>query len=197
MRVAVIGAKYKYNLDNFRTFTREHLARHKHVAVDDSYFDTTREDDIQNPKSLFNRVEKILYHNDVVIIEATRRSEGIGLIIGLALAIRKPTLILYNKDERQGEVSSIALASARTTKRSFVHEYTEADLGKTIDTFLEEASDLVNSKFFIILSPEINRYLEWIASYHRVPKVDKIRKLIAEDMANNKEWQKIEKSTKQ
>jgi hypothetical protein len=192
MQIAIIGAKYENDLDlnKFRVQVKEVLKKYNVKEIDDTYFETQREEDMIKPKTTLNKIEKILFKSDAVIVEATRRSEGIGIITGLAISMNKPVLILYNKEIRKGKISSIALA-ASSSKRVDVAEYSDADLESHLEKFIKKAIELTVSKFYINLPPEINKYLEWNANHFRVPKVDRIRKLIQEDMKQNEEWQDI------
>jgi hypothetical protein len=190
MRVAIFGAKFNNDLTDFRNELAEILKKHARVTMDDSYFDSSRDDDISNPEETFLMVQRILYKADAVIIESTRRSDGIGLIVGLAHSLRKPTLLLYDKEVRKDTISAIAVAST-TSKRAFAKRYTKDDLEEHLKTFLGDAKHLISSKFFIVLPPDIAKYLEWYASFYRLPKVERIRDLILEDMKRNKDWKDL------
>lgn len=114
---------------------------------------------------------------------------------GFALALNKPTLILFDENIRTDERAlSTILLGTMALKRSYLEKYNldnKADLEKTVQKFLKESSSLIESKFYIILPPEINRYLEWWSYNKRLPKVNKIRELLNKDIGDDKEWQEF------
>lgn len=192
MKVAIFGKKYKNNLTEFRKQARSALKDAGIKKVDETYFDTTREEDAKDTAKLMKKVEKILFRNDAIVIEATQHSDGIGIIIGLAIGYNKPILVLYSEEERKGIFSTIALASA-TSKRSTVKSYKgQSEISLAINQFIKDSGPLIITKFFINLPANINRYLEWWSNKKHRPKVDRIRELLNEDLENNSEWLRID-----
>lgn len=191
MRVAVLGVKDDNSLDKFRKEVRS-IFRKLKIKPDESYFDTPSEEDRLQGKGVFKKLEKLIFYNDVIIVESTAHSTGIGLIIGAALAQNRPILVLHRKNAKN-RVSANVLSASKDSPRVFLAKYTSDDLPSHIYEFLGKAKDLIIAKFYMYLPPEKNRYLEWWASHHQQPKVDLIRKLLDEKIESDKEFTKYMK----
>lgn len=190
MKVAIFGKKFQNNLVDFRTIVKKSLKENGAHSLDESYFKTSVDDDQNNPDKIFARIEKILFNTDVVIIEATERSDGIGIITGLTISLRKPLLLLYNEKKRKGVDTFSAVAKGSDiTKRSTVRGYNKETIGQIISDFITESEDMIKAKFYINLPPDINRYLTWWANENGQPKVARLRELVKKDLENNKKWQ--------
>jgi len=194
MKVAVFGKKYENNIEEFLINLRSMLLKNGIMdeQIDTSYFDTDIDSDYENTQKRFNSIKKTIFSSDVLIIESSCKSEGISFVTGFALALNKPTLILYDKTVRTDIRSlSTILLGTKALKRAFLKKYSLKDQQEFDDivcNFLKEANGLIESKFYIILPPEINRYLEWWSYENRRPKVNKIRELLNRDLSENSEW---------
>lgn len=192
MVVGVFGAKFENDLNEFVQII-DNVFHSLNIKSDLSYFETTSENDKKKLRDINKRIERILYRSDALIIETTKKSTGMGIIIGMAINMRKPVLMLYNKELRQGQVSIIADAVS-SSNRAFLTSYTDynkSSLEMIVRDFLKKAKELTESKFNIILPPDITKYLAWYSDKQKVPKVDRLRELILNDMSKNKQWKDI------
>lgn len=188
MKVALLGRKYKNSLDKFIEEAKSILIDQKDITVIDSYFETSRDEDFTD-KQAYKKIMGILYEADAVIIEATKRSEGIGFIEGLAFSLRKPILILYNKTDSSREVSSILTAVAKESDRVIATQYDDKDLKKILVQFVKRLPKLLKSRFFVEMKGEDFKYLEWYSHFYGVPKAELIRDLLGKSRREDNEWQ--------
>lgn len=189
MRIVIFGAKYKNDLASFRKQCKQLLLQNGVNTIDESYFKSTREKDIENP-TIFRKVESAILKADAVVFELSRKSDGIGMIMGMAYANNKPSLILYNKEKRTIPFSSVALASTENNKNN-VLDYTEDSLPDILKTFTKRVRDQKGVKFLTTLTAQQGKYLNWEVFSNGVKKVDIIRKLIDRAIEENKEYQKF------
>jgi len=63
------------------------------------------------------------------------------------------------------------------------------DAGKpVVANALDYVSSAQDVRFNFFISPEIGRFLDWVSKKRRLPRAVYLRKLIEEDMRNNKEY---------
>jgi nucleoside 2-deoxyribosyltransferase len=197
MRVAIFGKKHENNLGKFIEKLTNILEDQgiKGSQVDLSYFASEIEKDFEDSEKVFERIKRIILKSDAIIIESSLKSEGISFISGFALALNKPTLMLFDEKTRSSDRSfSTVLMGTSALNRSYLKKYNSNDtntLRSIVRDFILKTKDQIESKFYIILSSEINKYLEWWSYYNRTTKVSKIRDLLIQDMESNVEWQKV------
>jgi hypothetical protein len=51
-------------------------------------------------------------------------------------------------------------------------------------------SDTQDVRFNFFISPQIGNYLDWVSKNKRIPRAVYLRRLIEEDMKNNKEYER-------
>lgn len=141
-----------------------------------------------NEKGL-KKIEKALFDADAFIIKAISEDNSISLIAGLAIAYKKPILMIVNKKVYKN--NKVFLDAFQQMKRVQIVEGQSSSLELVISDFLNAADSMVSAKFFINLSPEINRYLEWWSDKYRKPKVDRLRELINDDISKNDDWKEV------
>lgn len=186
MRFSIFGAKYKNDLSEFRKNCRQVLKKEGIKLVDESYFETTRDNDVDNP-NVFKQVENSIVKSDAIIIELTRKSDGIGMILGMAYSKNKPTLILYNKKKRNIPFSSVALTST-FSKKTKVEDYTAKSLNSILIDFVKQVKQSQDSNFLVSLPSELGKYLNWLVYDEGVTKRDVIRKLLEQKMDSDKKY---------
>lgn len=140
-------------------------------------------------KDKYNRIQKELRHTDFIVAEITEPSSGIGFMLGQAVQERKPILVLRNK-----EASTKGPIPLRGNKNKLIHyeEYDDnSDFDKIVDNFVEHARSLMDTKFILIISPEIDKYLEWAGSERRMHKAQIVRNAVEATMENDADYQKF------
>lgn len=140
------------------------------------------------PVDFYREMELAKKNSDLIIADITFNSSGIGHDILWALINRKPVLMIYNKSSR--EVSSLLINKSKTDKLLFAEGYEGLDeLEGLFRNFLLEAKKIQDTKFILIISPEIDRYLEWSAEKRRMHKAQIVRDAVETMMEKDKEFQ--------
>jgi nucleoside 2-deoxyribosyltransferase len=133
---------------------------------------------------VFRTAQKSLKEADVVVADVSHPSDRIGYEVATALAERKPVLALLHKSAKmappiQGNKSKY-LEVARYDQTS--------EIKKLVADFLEQAKKMVDTKFILIISPEIDKYLEWASNTRRQHKAQIVRNAVEEVFEKDKEY---------
>lgn len=124
---------------------------------------------------------------EVVIAEVSYPSTvNIGYQVSLALDLGKPVVALYQPNRQPGVLQGI------DAEKFVLVEYTPDDLKSTLEYGLDEAQTRIDVRFNFFIPPNIGSYLDAIAKKKRIPRAVYLRRLIEEDMKNNKEFNKEE-----
>lgn len=124
---------------------------------------------------------------DAVIAELSSPSTEVGYIIADALREKKPVLVLVNKKAKGGYMPSL---SWKKPEFLMTKVYVDEQLEGVIDEFLSFATTKVDTKFILIITPEIDAYLRWKASEEGVRKAEVVRRAIASYMENDEGYKK-------
>lgn len=123
---------------------------------------------------------------DQVVIEASFPSTlHIGHEISVALEREKPLTVLYQKGRKP-----YFLTGLRTEKLSLVEYEDKYDLAKKLERSLKEHADMVDTRFNFYISPEIGRYLDWVAKTKKLPRAVFLRSLLEKAMRGDKGFEK-------
>lgn len=126
---------------------------------------------------------------DVAVFESTYPAEGIGYEIGFAISQRKPVLILVNRNYKTF-LAEIIEGIPSNLKQLTYYEKKE-EISNILKNFTDHSKGLIDSKFILIISPEIDRYFEWAKKNRRLHKAQVARDAIFKQMEEDKEWQQI------
>lgn len=137
------------------------------------------DDAIANQKKL----SKWKKQSDVVLVEASVPSFGVGQEITEALTDNKQVIVLY-----KGVAKPHILVSHNQESLYFA-EYGEDNLKKVLEDYIEYARANSDTRFNFFISPQIGYYLDWVSRKHKLPRAVYLRRLIEEEMKNNKEYQ--------
>ncbi len=139
--------------------------------------------------SLETREERLSFHKQLedwiaeaefMVAETSFPSISVGYEISLALTHRKPVLILYT----EGDPPS--LMRHHMDEKIVCEKYSLTTVEAIIDDFINFAQGTIDTRFTFFITPKIAAYLERVAKQKKVPKSVYLRRLIEEDMANNK-----------
>jgi hypothetical protein len=122
---------------------------------------------------------------DVAVFEVTMHSLGIGYCVDLALHMGKPVVLLYQKD-----ANPIFFKGIKSDRLQLYEYSSEKDLQQVLKGALEMAKDMIDIRFTFFISPEINRFLAWIAKHKKTPRAVYLRNLIESDMKKYKDFLK-------
>ncbi|TXH07854.1 MAG: hypothetical protein E6R05_00075 [Candidatus Moraniibacteriota bacterium] len=137
------------------------------------------DDAIANQKKL----SKWKKQSDVVLVEASVPSFGVGQEITEALTDNKQVIVLY-----KGVAKPHILVSQNQESLYFA-EYGEDNLKKVLEDYIEYARANSDTRFNFFISPQIGYYLDWVSRKRKLPRAVYLRRLIEEEMKNNKEYQ--------
>lgn len=131
------------------------------------------------------RLSQYMRQADVYVADITKASVGVGYEIAQALADKKPVLVLIHESE---PYKSRATLMGNPSKLIKYTKYNEENLKATLETFLDEARSKIDTKFILIISPEIDKYLEWAGAERRQHKAQIVRNSIEEAMNKDKDY---------
>lgn len=135
-------------------------------------------------ENYYQNLLKWISNSDAVVFEVSYPSTGIGHEVALALHRGKPVVAFYIKERKPHILESIS------DEKMQVIEYQIPTLPKLMKNALEYAADQQDVRFNFFISPEIQRYLDWVAKYQRTPRAVYLREVLERDMRENKEWRK-------
>lgn len=133
-------------------------------------------------KNMMNAIKQC----DVMIVDISSRSSGVGYEIGVAITEKKPILALFSGSKEAH--SSLSLASNPSKYMSVKNYGTDESLLKLTEAFIKDAQKKIDTKFILIISPQIDKYLEWVASERRKHKAQVVREALETQMAKDKEY---------
>lgn len=136
-------------------------------------------------KNAHKKLSQYMRQADVYVTEITKASVGVGYEISQALSDKKPVLVLIHESE---PFKSRATLLGNTSKLITYTKYQEDELGSIMKSFLDNAKSSIDTKFILIISPEIDKYLEWSASERRQHKAQIVRNAIEDTMEKDKEY---------
>jgi flagellar hook-associated protein FlgK len=119
---------------------------------------------------------------DLMVVETSVPSFGVGQEISEALADNKQVVALYLKGSKPH------LLQSGGKDQLYLAEYDVDNLKKVLGEYIEYARTRVDTRFNFFISPAIGSYLDWIAKNRRVPRAVYLRRLIEKDMKENKEY---------
>lgn len=121
---------------------------------------------------------------DLIVVEGSIPSFGVGQEISEALAENKQVIVLHITG-RKPHVLAVQGESSL-----YVVEYSQENLKSVLDEYIEYARTRSDTRFNFFISPEIGAYLDWVAKKKRVPRAVYLRRLIENEMKDNKEYAK-------
>lgn len=135
---------------------------------------------------IYNKAIESLLVSEAVVVEGTVSSFSIGHQITLALAKNKTTLVLvYNKGlDKKNKLQNSFINGIKSPFLSVVRYSNKEDIKKILTNFLNKSRG-ATIKFNIVLSKEIENYLNWASFYYKVNKSEFIRDIIVRYMTNN------------
>ncbi|MCA9375128.1 hypothetical protein KC622_02245 [Candidatus Dojkabacteria bacterium] len=190
MKAAIFGSLRYPELKGRVKMIEDSLVK-LNVSADTSYLDLQIKEMTTDLNKTYEVVKRALHKNDIIIVENTKFSTGIGLIIGRVMELRKPLLVLFDKNHATNRGYSILVKAHGTKLNKVVYsEYTEKTLDQTIEDFVQKTKGMLNSKYLFNLSPEMAKYLQWSSEHNNIPMVDILRELLESKMSSDSVWNK-------
>ena len=121
-----------------------------------------------------------------IAITGTVASFSVGHQITLGLSKNKPTLFLISKQEakKNAKIKNSFLAGINSPLLKVV-EYDDSNLADILNDFLNNNGGRPVVKFNIVLTKEIENYLDWVSFTNKVNKSEFIRNLILKHMKDD------------
>ena len=193
MNIYIIGADRR-NKKNVETYQKvAEVLKNSGHTVDRTWIDTTTEEDASNFESAFKRNMTSIKKADIIVAEVTELTTGIGFLLSAALHVKKPVLALFNKDSGVTPSTTIK-GSVATNKLLSYREYTFEILTEVLNDFFSEIKKKLDTKFILIISPDIDKYLEWSSDQKRMHKAQIVRQAVEKTMEDDQEWEEYKKA---
>lgn len=184
---ASLAGKEKYQ-EEFKTLIKiikelEHDVYADHIMNRDhrKLNKQTKEEHEANFQKARNQIQK----SDVMIVEATYPSIGVGYAMTIALEMYKSVLVLC-------QTTPHGLLIGDPNRLLTVKKYkikNREKLKDIIKMFLKKSeSRLLKKRFNFMIDQTQEEYLEWVSKKQLISKSNFIRQLVDESLKNNKEY---------
>jgi len=139
---------------------------------------------------LYKKLQGEVKTSDFLVAEISEPSSGIGYLISQAVAEKKPVLVLMKEDTKGNAPLPLTVGDNK-----YIHFETYKDIEPEIEEivarFLNKMKDIIDTKFILIISPDIDKYLEWASQERRMHKAQLVREAIEGQMNKDKEYQQF------
>jgi len=146
----------------------------------------------ENSSKILNNSEKHLKNSDIVIAEVSSLDSKVGYEIARAFSEKK--IVIAFEHENNKEIH--AIIHGNESKNLINQKYNEKNIVQSMNKALKEAASKLDSKFILIISPEIDRYLEWAGQAKRMHKAQIVREAVEYVMSKDKDYKKYSQSGK-
>lgn len=142
---------------------------------------------ITNFHTAFMEQRDYILASDGVIADATELETPTGYMLTHALESGKPCLLVYfAKETLPAEISDLEHRNLTTTQYE-----DRLELEDVVDNFAHKVSATLDAKLFMIIPPEVNKYLEWVATHTVRSKSDVVRSSVMESAKKDKDYQEF------
>lgn len=147
----------------------------------------TNPDGSRDIKSLFKKIISAIDHSDVVIIENTVPNYSVSHQIIHSLAMRKPTLVLWQK--KDNDSFSDSYLEAIESDYLTIVEYKGDEYKKIIDEFLGLSKiELGQNRYNVVLDHKQRYYLDWASKEYGKSRSMIIREAIDQLSSKDKKY---------
>jgi len=130
-------------------------------------------------------------NSDIIIADITDSSGAVGFHIAFALSEKKHVLVLRKENKMAKRLPGPIIGNTSKFMR-FAEYSTVEERNKAIQSFIISSKKQLDTKFILIISPEIDRYLEWASQENRVHKAQIVRDAIEKVMKKDKDYKKLQ-----
>lgn len=141
----------------------------------------------KNEKELeknFSKTDKLIKETDILIAEVSQADSKVGYEIARALDEKKVVIAFESDKSKQ----TLPIIHGNNTKQLIVKKYSKNNIERVIEESLKEAEGRLDSKFILIISPEMDRYLNWASKAKRTHKAQIVRAAVEQMMKKDKEY---------
>lgn len=132
----------------------------------------------------FSALDKNIKDTDILIVEVTNADANIGYQIARALEEKKVVITL--EDEKND--TKYAVVHGNSSKQMIQYTYNSKNIIETINEATKEAISRLDSKFILIISPEMDRYLNWASKVKRTHKAQLVRSALEALIKKDREY---------
>jgi hypothetical protein len=132
----------------------------------------------------FSALDKNIKDTDILIVEVTDADANIGYQIARALEEKK--VVITMEDEKN--TNKYAVVHGNGSKQLIQYTYNQKNIIETINEATKEAISKLDSKFILIISPEMDRYLNWASKVKRTHKAQLVRSALEALIKKDKEY---------
>jgi hypothetical protein len=157
---------YKIILDLGHTHTSDLM-----VKVNPRDFYNSSE---ENKEYIYDETIKKMKAADIFISEVSKHSLAMGFLVDMAMTLDKPIILLHLPEKEPFFFSGIKKENLQ------IIEYTLETLTEKLECALEYCSNKTQVRFNLMLSPDLNNFLEETAREEAIPKSILIRRLLSE-----------------
>lgn len=156
---------------------------HEHVSntTVDKLRSMSPEKSIQFHKDILKKIKDC----DIVFSESSHESSSVGFLLSHAIELGRPTVIFYEKNSAPMTIFKTLLD---TGKVFLVNYKLPSEIPSLVEEYLEDAQKNMDTRFNFFVSPNIERYLNWITKHEKIPRSVFLRGLIEFHMKGNKEY---------
>lgn len=158
-----------------------HKVIHEHITDVslEKVFSMTDKEKVEYYKKVLKWIGKV----DLIVAEVSFPSTlNIGHEVGLALEKGKPVLALYVHDKASPFFQGIR------NEKFIYSEYSFTNLNGVLQNGLETIESISDARFNFYISPEINRYLDWVNQNKKLPRAVFLRNLLEKAMKTDKDF---------
>lgn len=180
MKILILNNQQANQKDN-NTFVKgvEHLRKQGHNIKKDS--EITKSTDASKTQA---KLEKSIREADIIIAEVTNPDAKLGFNIAKSLSEKKIVVALRseNSDNRVNPIHE------NNDRSLLLKEYNAQNIISIIESAVDEAKGKLDTKFILIISPEIDRYLDWSSQTKRMHKAQIVRNAVEKELNRDKEY---------
>ncbi len=174
---------------NFETIVRE-IKKMGYTVIADHILKTDPKErlkeTLEERKRMVGKIESWIKNSDIMVTEVSYPSTNVGYEISKALDEEKPVLALHV----EGKCPFLLLGVKSDKLR--MASYNLSNIREVLEINIEDLRDQVDTRFNFFISPDISRYLNWIAKKRKTPRAVFLRGLIKKAMKEDKRYQKEE-----
>lgn len=136
-------------------------------------------------ENIFLKNDKLIKECDIFIVELSSTDSKIGFEIARALEEKKVVLCFEN-DKNQEEI----VFHGNDKKQLILKKYAKSSISKNLSDGIKDAERKLDSKFILIISPEMDRYLNWASKEKRTHKAQIVRTAVEQMIKKDKDYRK-------
>jgi hypothetical protein len=143
--------------------------------------------DIKNQGKSFSKHDKSLKDCDALIADISFIDSKVGYEIARAVDERKVIIIMSNDNISEHITLPVLYTNS---KQIVIQEYSDNTVVNDIDKAISIAQSKMDSKFILIISAEMDRYLNWASKEKRIHKAQIVRTALEEMIKKDREYSK-------